>query len=122
MNFAPDVTKIGWIGTGVMGSSMCGHLLSAGYHATVYNRSPAKLVGLTAKGAVQANSPREVAEASDVVFTIVGYPADVHEVTLGNEGTLVGAKPGSVLVDMTTSEPALAKEIFEAAKAKGVHA
>ncbi len=122
MNFAPGETKIGWIGTGVMGSSMCGHLLAAGYHATVYNRSPAKLGGLIAKGAVPADSPRGVAEASDVVFTIVGYPADVREVSLGKAGTLAGAKPGSILVDMTTSEPGLAQEIFEAAKAKEVHA
>jgi len=121
MEFAPKVTKIGWIGTGVMGSSMCGHLLAAGYHATVFNRSPDKLAGLIAKGAVEAKSPKAVAEASDVIFTIVGYPADVREVTLGREGTLAGANPGSVLVDMTTSEPALAREIFDAAKTKGVH-
>src|SRR5262249_52743779 len=63
-----------------------------------------------------------VAEASDVIFTIVGYPRDVREVTLGKEGTLASAKPGSVLVDMTTSEPSLTQEIFEAAKAKYVHA
>ena len=121
MEFAPKVTKIGWIGTGVMGSSMCGHLLAAGYHATVFNRSPDKLAGLIAKGAVEAKSPKAVAEASDVIFTIVGHPADVREVTLGREGTLAGANPGSVLVDMTTSEPALAREIFDAAKTKGVH-
>ena len=122
MNFAPGVTKIGWIGTGVMGSSMCGHLISAGYNVTVYNRSPAKLAALVAKGAVQVTSPRAVAEASDVIFTIVGYPADVREVTLGSEGTLAGAKSGAVLVDMTTSEPVLAQEIYQSAKNKGVQA
>src|SRR4051794_37357580 len=120
LQFAPGKTKIGWIGTGVMGTSMCGHLLSAGYEATVYNRTASKMAGLVDRGARAAKSPREVAEASDVVFSIVGYPADVRAVTLGPGGTLEGAKPGSVLVDMTTSEPALAVEISEAAKARGV--
>jgi 3-hydroxyisobutyrate dehydrogenase len=118
--FAPGKTRIGWIGTGVMGSSMCGHLLAAGFEATVYNRTPAKAKALTDKGARLAGSPREVAQASDVVFTIVGYPQDVREVTLGAEGSLAGARAGTVLVDMTTSEPALAREIDEAARAKGV--
>ena len=113
-------SRIGWIGTGVMGSSMCGHLLAAGYSATVFNRSPEKAQPLVDQGATLANTPRAVAEASDVIFSIVGYPADVRAVTLGEDGTLAGAKPGSVLVDMTTSEPALAVEIFEAARAKGV--
>ncbi|WP_435018773.1 NAD(P)-dependent oxidoreductase [Tundrisphaera sp. TA3] len=121
-NFVPGTTKVGWIGTGVMGSSMCGHLMAAGYPATVYNRSRPRLEALVAKGASEAKSPRAVAEASDVIFTIVGYPADVRQVILGEDGALAGAKPGSVLVDMTTSEPELAREIFEAARAKGVHA
>jgi 3-hydroxyisobutyrate dehydrogenase len=105
-----------------MGSSMCGHLLSAGYRVTVFNRTPEKTKPLIERGAIAASSPQEVAAASDVVFTIVGYPSDVREVTLGANGTLSGAKSGSVLVEMTTSEPALAREVFEAAKAKGVHA
>ncbi len=117
---APGKTRVGWIGTGVMGSSMCGHLMTAGYKAVVYNRSPEKARPLIDRGADAAASPRELAERSDIIFTIVGYPHDVREVTLGQNGTLAGAKPGSVLVDMTTSEPALAVEIFEAAKAKGV--
>jgi 3-hydroxyisobutyrate dehydrogenase len=116
----PGQTRIGWIGTGVMGSSMCGHLIDAGYKATVFNRSPSKLEPLIQKGATAAGSPREVAEASDVTFTIVGYPEDVRQVTLGNDGTLAGSSAGSTLVDMTTSEPTLAVEIFEAAKRKGV--
>ncbi len=119
-SFAPGSTRIGWIGTGVMGSSMCGHLIDAGYAATVHNRSRDKLAPLVAKGAKAADSPRAVAEASDVVFTIVGHPADVRAVTLGPDGTLAGAKAGAILVDMTTSEPALAAEIYRAAKAKGV--
>ncbi len=116
----PGKTRIGWIGTGVMGTSMCGHLIAAGFPATVYNRTPSKLAPLIEKGAVAAKSPREVAEASDVIFTIVGYPRDVREVTLGDDGTLAGAKKGAILVDMTTSEPNLAKEIYDAAKDKGV--
>ena len=122
LKFIPEKTRIGWIGTGVMGSSMCGHLMAAGYRATVSNRTPSKAKALVDQGATFVDSPREVAAASDVVFTIVGYPRDVREVTLGPEGTLAGMKADGVLVDMTTSEPALAREIFEAAKAKGVHA
>src|SRR3954451_3472192 len=122
LELAPGKTRIGWIGTGVMGSSMCGHLIAAGYAATVYNRSREKVRPLVERGATEAPSPRAVAEASDVVFTIVGFPRDVREVTLGPEGTLAGARPGTILVDMTTSEPALAREIFEAARARGVHA
>jgi 3-hydroxyisobutyrate dehydrogenase len=121
LEFAPGKTKIGWIGTGVMGRSMCGHLIDAGYSATVYNRSADKAKDLIAKGATLAASPKAVAEASDVIFTIVGYPRDVREVTLGAEGTLAVCREGSVLIDMTTSEPALAIEMAEAAKAKGVH-
>lgn len=116
----PKTTKIGWIGTGVMGRSMCGHLLEAGYSVTVSNRSAAKAKDLVDRGAVLVDTPRKVSERSDVVFTIVGYPADVREVVLGAEGTLAGAKPGTILVDMTTSEPALAVEIHRAAKEKGV--
>ncbi len=122
LEFAPGKTRIGWIGTGVMGTSMCGHLMTAGYHATVYNRTRSKVKPLVDRGASEADSPRAVAEVSDVVFTIVGFPQDVREVTLGPQGTLAGARAGTVLVDMTTSEPALAREIFAAAKAKGVHA
>ncbi len=122
LEFTPEKTRIGWIGTGVMGSSMCGHLMAAGYRATVFNRTAAKAQPLVGNGASLADSPRAVAEASDVVFTIVGFPRDVREVTLGEQGTLAGARPGTVLVDMTTSEPALAIEIERAAKAKKVHA
>jgi len=122
LEIAPGKTRIGWVGTGVMGSSMCGHLMAAGYQATVFNRTAAKAQPLVAKGAKLADSPRAVAVASDVVFTIVGYPHDVRDVTLGESGTLAGARPGTVLVDMTTSEPALAIEIAARASAKGVHA
>jgi 3-hydroxyisobutyrate dehydrogenase len=118
----PKTTRVGWIGTGVMGRSMCGHLLDAGYPVTVHNRTRASADALVEKGAVWAGTPAEVAAASDVVIAIVGYPADVREVMLGEQGALAGAREGSVLVDMTTSEPSLAVEIAEAAAAKGVGA
>ncbi len=116
----PGKTRIGWIGTGVMGSSMCGHLIAAGYSATVYSRTAAKAQALLDKGANWADSPAKVAEQSDIVFSIVGFPRDVREVMLGQDGALAGAKSGSILVDMTTSEPSLAVEIHKAAQAKDV--
>src|SRR4051812_2476447 len=122
LDIAPGKTRIGWIGTGVMGSSMCGHLIDAGYQATVYNRTIEKTKPLADKGASVAASPQEVAQAADVIFTIVGYPRDVRDVIVGEHGVLSGAKPGSVVVDMTTSEPALAHEIFQIAKTRSVHA
>ncbi len=112
--------QIGWIGTGVMGSSMCGHLLDGGHPATVFSRTRARAEPLLAKGAEWAESPAGVAASSEIVFTMVGFPADVREVVLGEHGTLGAARPGSVLVDMTTSEPSLAVEIYEAARAKDV--
>ncbi len=117
----PGKTRIGWIGTGVMGRWMCEHAMSKGFAATVYNRSREKAQPLLDKGATFADTPKKVAENSDVVFAIVGFPKDVREVFLGADGALAGSNPGTVLVDMTTSEPGLAKEIYEAAKAKGVH-
>lgn len=117
----PGKTRIGWIGTGVMGRWMCEHAMKKGFSATVYNRSEDKAKPLIELGAKLAKTPKEVAEQSDVVFAIVGFPKDVREVFLGQDGALAGSRPGTVLVDMTTSEPSLAKEIFEAAKAKGVH-
>lgn len=118
---APGSTKIGWIGIGVMGSSMCGHLIDAGFSATVTTRTKDKAAGLLEKGATWADTPKEVAEQSDVIFAIVGFPSDVREVFLGENGALAGSKEGNVLVDMTTSEPSLAVEIYEAGQAKGVH-
>ncbi len=117
----PGETRIGWIGTGVMGSSMCGHLLGAGFSATVFNRTAEKAQPLLDRGVQWAESPRAVAEASDVVFTIVGYPADVRSVVLGDDGVLAGCAAGNILVDMTTSEPSLAVEIAEAAGAIGAY-
>ena len=120
LNITPGETKIGWIGTGVMGVSMCGHLIDAGYSATIFTRSKAKAEPLLSKGAVWADSPKAVAEASDVIFSIVGFPNDVRAVMLADDGALAGSKAGNVLIDMTTSEPSLAVEIYEAAKARGV--
>jgi 3-hydroxyisobutyrate dehydrogenase len=119
LNADPGKTRIGWIGTGVMGSSMCGHLIDAGFSATVFNRTQAKAEALITKGAAWADSPKAVAENSDVVFTIVGFPDDVRQVVLGADGALAGCREGSILVDMTTSDPSLAVEIAEQAAAMG---
>jgi 3-hydroxyisobutyrate dehydrogenase len=116
----PAATRIGWIGTGVMGASMCGHLLRAGFTATVFNRTKSKADSLLAAGAAWADTPKAVAQASDVIFSIVGYPADVRQVILGPDGALAGCTPGKIIVDMTTSEPSLAVEIAETAGKRGV--
>src|SRR4051794_6906250 len=118
----PGKTRIGWVGTGVMGRWMCQHAIQKGYSATVYNRSRDKAQPLLDLEATFADSPKAVAERSDIVFAIVGFPKDVREVFLGPTGALAGSKPGTILVDMTTSDPSLAKEIYQAAKARGVHA
>ena len=119
---SPGATRIGWIGTGVMGRWMCQHLMTKGYAATVFNRTRERAKPLLDAGAAWADTPKAVAERSDVVFAIVGFPKDVREVFLGADGVLAGARPGMALVDMTTSEPSLAGEIHAAAKAKGVAA
>lgn len=99
---------------------MCGHLMAGGYTATVYNRSPEKAASLVKRGAVLVNSPSEVAERSDVVFTIVGFPSDVEHVILGKDGVLSGSSPGMTIVDMTTSKPSLAERIAVEAAEQGV--
>ncbi len=116
----PGKTRVGWIGTGVMGRWMCQHLITKGYQATVYNRTKEKTQPLIEAGASWADSPKAVAERSDVTFAIVGFPKDVRETFLGPQGALAGSKAGAILVDMTTSEPSLAIEIHRAAKSKGV--
>lgn len=118
----PSQTRVGWIGTGVMGRSMCGHLLSAGFAVTVFNRTRASAAELIERGAAWADSPADVACASDVVFTIVGFPHDVRGVYFGDRGVLSACAPGSIVVDMTTSSPQLAVQIHDAALAKGVFA
>lgn len=121
-NCDPNTTRIGWIGTGVMGKSMCGHLLSAGYSVTVFNRTKEKASDLLTAGAAWAESPRQVAEQSDMIFSIVGYPHDVQSVLLGDDGALHGCTEGNIIVDMTTSKPSLAIEIAELANRRGVGA
>ncbi|MEN6437878.1 MAG: NAD(P)-dependent oxidoreductase [Syntrophobacter sp.] len=115
-------TRIGWIGTGVMGLSMCRNIMAKGYSAIVFNRSKERTLPLIEMGAVGADSPREVMEKCDVAFTMVGYPADVREVYFGKDGIIDAARPGAVIVDMTTTEPGLAVEIYQAAGPKGVFA
>ena len=114
--------NIGWIGTGVMGLSMCGHLIDAGHRLTVFNRTREKAAPLLDKGAAWAETPGEVARSSDIVFTMVGFPKDVDAVILGDDGVLAGAKPGATVVDMTTSSPDLARTIYRQGLAKGVQA
>ncbi len=115
-----DGLTIGWIGTGVMGSPMCGHLLDAGYPVKVFSRTKERASSLIDKGAEWSASPAETAAGASVVLTMVGYPSDVRQVVLGDDGALSAAPKGTTLVDMTTSEPSLAREIFDAAAEKGV--
>ena len=114
--------NIGWIGTGVMGRSMCRHLMEKGFGMTVYNRSRDKAESLINDGAKWVSSPSEVAKASDVVFTMLGFPKDVEEVYMGKDGIFSGVNKGSLIVDMTTTSPSLAKRIYAIAKEKGADA
>ena len=103
-----------------MGKSMCAHILKAGYNISVYNRTKEKAKELIDMGAIWCSNPKEVAEKSDIVFTIVGFPHDVEDVYLGENGVLKAIKKGAVIVDMTTSEPSLAQRVYEEAKKIGV--
>ncbi len=114
--------RIGWIGTGIMGRSMCLHLQEAGYPVKVYNRTKAKAQDNVDAGAAWADSPAAVAAESDVVFTILGYPRDVEEVYFGEEGLLSASRRGTIFVDMTTSQPSLAQRIAEEASERGCDA
>lgn len=105
--------RIGFIGTGVMGSSMVKHLLQAGYLVTVYNRTKSKAEEVIALGAQWADTPQQVASQSDVVLSIVGYPKDVEEIYFGQDGIFQAARPGMVVIDLTTSTPSLAKKIAQ---------
>ena len=118
----PTGTRIGWIGTGVMGISMCRHLITAGYRVTVYSRTKSKAQPLLDRGAQWAESPSAVAAESDVLFTMVGFPKDVRQVYFGADGVFSGAGAGTILIDMTTTQPSLSREITEAASAKGLSA
>lgn len=112
--------KLAWIGTGVMGASMCGHLLAAGHDVVVFTRTREKAQPLVSRGARWASTPAEAASQADVIFTMVGMPDDVRDVYLGDQGILAGARPGAIAVDMTSTSPSLAVEIDTASRARGM--
>ena len=112
--------KIGFIGTGVMGSSMVRHLLNAGYDVNVYNRTKEKAMPLTEEGAVWQDTPADIARTSDIILTIVGYPSDVESVYFDRDGVFEGLAEGKIIIDMTTSTPALAIKLAEESEKIGV--
>jgi len=111
---------IGFIGLGVMGHSMAGHLLDAGYELQVFTRTKAKAEGLLAKGARWVDTVARLAASSDIVISIVGYPADVEEIYLGPDGIFENAVHGTLAVDMTTSDPGLAVKLWEHGRKKNI--
>ncbi|SDP59345.1 NAD(P)-dependent oxidoreductase [Desulforhopalus singaporensis] len=113
-------TTVGFIGIGVMGKSMASHLLEGGFSLNVYNRTKDKAKELIKRGAHWCDNPGKVASDSDVVITIVGYPSDVEQIYLGDDGILHHLSPGNIAVDMTTSSPQLAARIYHKAREKGV--
>jgi 3-hydroxyisobutyrate dehydrogenase len=117
----PENTVIGFIGTGVMGNSMAGHLMKAGYPLIVYTRTKEKAKKLLDNGASWGETVKELAEKANVIFTMVGYPSDVEDVYLGESGLITNGKSGSYMIDMTTSAPSLAVKIYQAANEKGIH-
>ncbi|EAD4224763.1 NAD(P)-dependent oxidoreductase [Listeria monocytogenes] len=112
--------KIGFVGIGVMGSSMAGHLLEAGYEVLVYTRTKTKAEDLLDKGALWVETPGELANKVDILISMVGYPKDVEELYLGENGFLENLAVGTVAIDMTTSSPALAKKMAEFGREKGI--
>jgi 3-hydroxyisobutyrate dehydrogenase len=118
----PAETTVGFVGTGVMGVSMAGHLLDAGYRLRVFNRTPSRAQPLIERGATWAETAGQAAEGADVVITMVGYPADVEAVYFAPDGIIAGAPDGALLIDMTTSSPALAEKVASAASARGIAA
>ncbi len=114
--------NIGFIGLGATGTVMCSHLIKAGHDVKIYDKIADKCNDLVQIGGNLCISPKIVAEESDIIFTMLGFPEDVREVYFGEEGILKGIKKGSILIDMTTSEPELAKEIYIEAKKRGAHA
>jgi 3-hydroxyisobutyrate dehydrogenase len=121
MTNTTTATRVGFIGLGIMGQSMAGHILAAGHPLSVYNRSRDKAARLLAQGAVWCDSPAAVAARSDVVITMVGLPSDVEQVWLGPDGVLATARD-TLLIDMTTSSPELARRIAVLATARGCRA
>lgn len=114
--------KIGFIGTGIMGNAMAGHLLTAGYKLSVYNRTKTKADDLLARGAKWCATAGECARNQDIIITMVGYPKDVEKIYLGTDGILENAQKGAYIIDMTTSSPVLAAKIYDEAKKKGIFA
>ncbi|MGN8127919.1 NAD(P)-dependent oxidoreductase [Lactiplantibacillus plantarum] len=114
--------KLGWIGTGVMGAAIVRNLMTAGYDVTVYNRTKSKADALVAAGATWADTPAAVAETSDVIFTMVGFPRDVEQVYFGDHGIFSGLAAGKTVIDMTTSQPKLAVKIATYAREHDMHA
>ncbi|WAA11124.1 NAD(P)-dependent oxidoreductase [Fervidibacillus albus] len=112
--------SVGFIGLGVMGKHMAEHILQAGHPLYVYTRTKEKATDLLEKGAIWANSPKEIAESTTIVFTIVGFPSDVEEIYLGEDGLIPNGKTGSIFIDMTTSSPSLAKRLYEEGREKGI--
>jgi 3-hydroxyisobutyrate dehydrogenase len=115
-------TPVAFIGLGMMGAHMAGHILDAGHPLHVYNRTRARAEPLIARGATWHDDAGGAAERAQVVITMVGLPRDVEEIYLAQGGILARAAPGAILVDMTTSSPSLALRIAAAAKAKGLRA
>lgn len=117
-----EIKKIGFIGTGIMGAAMAGHLMNAGFEVSVYNRTKSKAQKLIDNGARWCETVGECAANQDVVISIVGYPKDVEQIYLSDDGIINSAKSGAYIIDMTTSSPILAEKIYNAAKAKNIHA
>ena len=122
MNSTNDRSPVGFIGLGIMGASMAGHLLRAGHPLHLYNRTRSRAEPLLAAGARWHDSPRAVAAAADVVITMVGTPDDVEAIYLGADGIVAKARAGALLIDMTTSSPALAEKVAAIAAARGLRA
>lgn len=122
MTQATTIKRIGFIGTGIMGRPMAEHLMAAGFELAVYNRTVEKTNLLVAAGARLAQSPADAARDADLVITMLGFPSDVEDVYLGTDGLLTSARPGTYLIDMTTSSPELAREIHDAGEVAGLHA
>ncbi len=114
--------SVAFIGTGIMGAPIAGHILDAGYSVRVFTRTKSKAAGLIERGAAWAESAEAAVEDADVVFTMVGYPQEVEEIYLAGDGLLATSKPGAYLIDLTTSSPELARDIAEAAEVSGRHA
>ncbi len=119
MTSLTSIKNIGFIGLGIMGQSMAGHLLAAGYQVNLYNRTKSKTDSLVAKGAKWFDTPGEVAAHSNMIITMVGFPSDVEEVYFGEKGIIASAN-NAILVDMTTSSPSLARKIAVQAAKKGL--